>query len=325
MEALRGVAVAAVLAFHLGVFPPGWMGVPLFFVLSGYLITSGLLASRDRPGYFQNFFWKRSVRILPLYYAYLAINAALLLAMGKSLSGYGWYIAYLGNVAIGMSEGTGVGATGHLWSLAVEQQFYLLWPLVVLYVRRLWIAAVIAFLIAPISRELLVDCSNASFAITSLPSCMDMLATGALVACVKHRRLYAAMLLLGVALLAYCAFQVSYSDLTRTDIWAPKAHLLYTAIALLAAPLVAFAHRISLLKNALLEWIGKISYSMYIWQLMVILFLERMGLDRVIFVVLSVAITTIVSWLSWKYIERPFLRLKSWHPWDRKKMTSRTA
>ena len=93
------------------------MGVPLFFVLSGYLITSGLLATRDKPEYFRNFFWKRSVRILPLYYSYLAVNYCLLIAMGKSLAGYGWYLAYLGNIAVGVGEGTGVGATGHLWSL----------------------------------------------------------------------------------------------------------------------------------------------------------------------------------------------------------------
>lgn len=321
LEALRGVAVSSVLAFHLGVFPAGWMGVPLFFVLSGYLITGGLLATRDKPDYFRNFFWKRSVRILPLYYAYLVINACLLVAMGKSLDGYGWYLAYLGNIAVGIGQGTGVGATGHLWSLAVEQQFYFLWPIIVILFRRVWIAATIAFVAAPLSREILLVYTNPYVAITSLPSCMDMLAAGAIVACTKDRRVFAFMTILGTALLAYCMVQISFWDLAHTEAWASKAHLLYSAVALLAGPLVATAHKVPYLKFSPLEWIGKISYSMYIWQLMVILILERLHVDGVPFVVLGVVITTIISWLSWRLIEQPFLKLKSWYPWKRHRLT----
>ncbi len=126
----------------------GWMGVDLFFVLSGFLITGILLDTRELPGYFKNFYVRRALRIFPLYYTMLAV--LFLLTPWLHLQWHTGHIAYLfyaGNIAYNLNPDLAQVRPAvsflHLWSLAVEEQFYLIWPLVVLMVssrRRLaWI------------------------------------------------------------------------------------------------------------------------------------------------------------------------------------------
>jgi len=151
LDGVRGLAILLVLLHNLEIDAPapglaarvfkvlstaGWIGVVLFFALSGYLITSILLRSRTAPRYFRNFFLHRLLRIFPLYYATLAI---VLLAvphlvrlprwLAPELDHQLWFWTYLSNWTIPF--GRGIGGLDHLWSLAVEEQFYLVWPLVV--------------------------------------------------------------------------------------------------------------------------------------------------------------------------------------------------
>lgn len=114
----------------------GWVGVQLFFVLSGFLITGILIGARSTAGRYRTFYTRRTLRIFPLYYAFLA----LVLLLGPRLvslpsweadvaANQWWYWAYLSNW--GAPFGHGIEGLSHFWSLAVEEQFYLIWPVVV--------------------------------------------------------------------------------------------------------------------------------------------------------------------------------------------------
>ncbi|MGB9236138.1 MAG: acyltransferase [Terriglobales bacterium] len=167
LDSVRGIAVLAVIVFH-GLARPlhaqlpafgrllftlsqhGWAGVNLFFVLSGFLITGILLDSNRRPDYFRRFYFRRALRILPALYGML-----LLLLIGGWISSSFAAISILFLANFGGVLGVGLGY-GPLWTLAVEEHFYMLWPLVVrrCSVRILTILASTVWLGSPILRIL---------------------------------------------------------------------------------------------------------------------------------------------------------------------------
>ena len=231
LDGIRGCAILLVMATHLagGVVPAnrfdaivlgalrgGWIGVDLFFVLSGFLITGILLDSQGGPRYYVAFFARRALRILPLYWLFLAILAcnawfvggprewaALMLSMP-------WHLAYLTNVLVAIG-GWGAAAfqTGHLWSLAVEEQFYLTWPFLVsgIAARRLrgWMGRLLLYL--PMVRGLaLVGGLFAAAVHVLTPLRADSLGAGALLALLYRDddrvRLLARLRVAGVAAVA---------------------------------------------------------------------------------------------------------------------------
>ena len=143
LEVLRGVAVLGVLLLHgfswqysplsfgkwggamIRLTQPGWIGVNLFFVLSGFLITGVLLDSKSRPDFYRRFYVRRALRILPAYYTLLLL---LLLLRSSSPAFVGLSFIYLANVTSFFGVACGYGP---LWSLAVEEHFYIFWPAVV--------------------------------------------------------------------------------------------------------------------------------------------------------------------------------------------------
>ncbi len=160
LDGIRGLAILVVL-FHHGVLfaarkavTPGqewihrlaeecWVGVDLFFVLSGYLITRILLQARGRPGYFKNFYVRRTLRIFPLYYGFVfafCFALPLLLPSRAYLTELWhnqiWYWLYVPTVAIFRHGDWYVPVVDHTWSLAIEEQFYLVWPLAVALLSR---------------------------------------------------------------------------------------------------------------------------------------------------------------------------------------------
>src|SRR5262249_9075046 len=149
LDGVRALAVLGVIASHSGMFGLGWLGVDIFFGLSGYLITSilidGKAAARSAQSYFGPFYIRRSLRILPLAWAV----AILVAAVRGEWSGLGWYVGYLVNW---LPQSPPPRDLGHYWSLAVEEQFYLVWPAVVFFSssRTLWRAtlAIIAIDVA---------------------------------------------------------------------------------------------------------------------------------------------------------------------------------
>lgn len=148
LDGVRGIAILSVILFHYTVLSCGWVGVQLFFVLSGYLITAILVADSDLPLklYLQRFYWRRTLRIFPLYFGYLAVLAAAFLATGKpAVFGRCWQylFTYTLNFQRLAPKFPNNVFFGHFWSLALEEQFYVVWPLLI-------------FLLPPRGRRILV-------------------------------------------------------------------------------------------------------------------------------------------------------------------------
>jgi peptidoglycan/LPS O-acetylase OafA/YrhL len=204
LDGLRGLAILAVL---LHTFSPlqghefpikefklvldlGWIGVQLFFVLSGFLITGILLDSQGTPGYLGNFLVRRALRIFPLYYGVLAIAFLVLPAVSPAVARWRiefgnevWLWAYLSNWV--QYDWSHTRPFAHFWSLCVEEQFYLLWPLLLWRMRpaRVLQTCAVLMLAAPLFRAVMIWRGFNPEAVYMLTVCrMDALAAGAAVA-----------------------------------------------------------------------------------------------------------------------------------------------
>jgi peptidoglycan/LPS O-acetylase OafA/YrhL len=134
LDGLRAIAVTLVMLFHFQLLPIGWMGVQVFFVLSGYLITRILLAEKQYSlGYYlKRFYWRRTIRIFPIYFTYLLLIALAFLVMGTPETGQGklpYLFTYTYNYTRILPDWSHSPLFTHLWSLSVEEQFYLVWPI----------------------------------------------------------------------------------------------------------------------------------------------------------------------------------------------------
>src|SRR5262249_35847842 len=141
-DGIRALAILAVMLHHLGVFPEGWLGVNLFFTLSGFLITGILLEAKEKSparAYFGNFIARRALRIFPAYYLLLFLIYTIEIMRHGEMSVW-WaclplLLTYTSNFASQAGVTLPVQAV-HTWSLAIEEQFYLLWPAVVWITNR---------------------------------------------------------------------------------------------------------------------------------------------------------------------------------------------
>jgi peptidoglycan/LPS O-acetylase OafA/YrhL len=189
LDGLRALAVAAVMATHW--LPEHWKfglplatGVQLFFVLSGFLITGILLDSKRGDGLgcnsraIRNFYARRFLRIFPLYYVALAVAAAC--AVPGLRETLWWHLAYLSNFAFYQHPGFGT-PIGHFWSLAVEEQFYLMWPWLIMLVpnRRLWLVMLGVGLCGPLYRLAGLMFPRIECFYIGTPGSFDSLALGA--------------------------------------------------------------------------------------------------------------------------------------------------
>lgn len=195
LDGLRTLAVVGVFAQHalprdiVDALEPGAIGVRLFFVLSGFLITCILLRAKSEAALLGGskakvliaFYARRLLRIFPLYYFVLAL--AFRYQITEAIEGAPWHLAYLTNVYCFLIEDW-IGPLSHFWSLAVEEQFYLFWPLIVLYTPNRWLGAVIGFVVlfAPIFRVLAYVPTENSLVEFLTPACLDTLGIGALLA-----------------------------------------------------------------------------------------------------------------------------------------------
>jgi peptidoglycan/LPS O-acetylase OafA/YrhL len=206
LDGVRGLAVLLVLFHHLVYYSgidktfwwdrqlfklanSSWLGVDLFFVLSGFLITGILFDAKGSGRYFRSFYGRRVLRIFPLYYGFLAV-ALLLFPLwlpaesGQALiDSQAWYWFYLSNFHVAFEGWPDPAPMGHFWSLAIEEQFYLLWPLAVwaLGRRHLIYLSAACFLTAPLLRIIMPSTLDIY---VLLPTRMDTLAAGAFLALV---------------------------------------------------------------------------------------------------------------------------------------------
>ncbi len=337
LDGIRGIAILLVMFFHLHLpgFSLGWAGVPLFFVLSGFLITGILIEEKSRifKDYLISFYTKRTLRIFPLFYAYLAFNFIILLLTNRPTEGYGWYLLYLQNYSIGIevnSTGRLPGIVAHTWSLAVEEQFYFFWPFLVYFLakRQLAFTCILLIIAAPIARWMILQLDgNVYMANVTLPSCLDMLAYGALIALLRTSaigsKIVYTMFVIGSTLIGYAIFTLGLGAFWEPKQWVNQAFYLYTALAFIFGATIWYAINkpettlTRLLSVRPLLFTGKISYGLYIWHFIIFLAVEKMTSKLNVLAIplvaplVSLVITYAVSTISFFYFEDYFLRLKS--------------
>ncbi|MEZ0267096.1 MAG: acyltransferase family protein [Phycisphaerae bacterium] len=375
LDGVRGLAVLLVMAHHLFVLTPatvaeslvhdlahtGFWGVDLFFVLSGFLITGILFDSKGATHYFRNFYARRTVRIFPLYYAFVFLmlvavpwlaarfgqTAAAESTLGKLTPGAGgWYWSYLANFHMAYVEHYTHKTLAVAWSLAIEEQFYIVWPAVVLSLgRRALMGVSIAMLLIAIGSRLAVgllapDSNLKMYLLT--PCRLDGLAVGAFIALALRRpgfssddnlaRVAPLMKWAGVfGLYLVAAANLAY-DLIAPTYWTPV--LVFAGLALafgglvvacLAAPRTAKLSRV--MSSAPMRTFGNYSYALYLFHFPVALILAtyvfkpahfgKFGtplVGQAAFFVLATGVSLAAAWVSWNLFEKHFLKLKKYFP-----------
>ena len=337
LDSLRAFAVMAVMFHHYlptGKILPedfltlGLLAVRLFFVLSGYLITGILLGLREMPleTALRRFYTRRALRILPIYYLTVIAASAYFTSARRFL---GWHLAYLSNFAFVLFPGSAVNGMGHLWSLAVEEQFYCLWPLMILLVPYRHLARLLlTTLLTGIAYKAFVAFAYGPHLAGAMltPACFDSLAIGGLLAFVEHdpalqahkaRALrLAAGAGLGIVLIQVALFA---SGRGLRLFWTTD----YLGVSLLFVWLIGRAAdgfgglAGKLLQSKSLLGVGKISYGVYVYHNFMpmvsgkVIRLAGFSDQVALSFPLNCALTLAVAACSWKLIERPINDLKN--------------
>jgi peptidoglycan/LPS O-acetylase OafA/YrhL len=355
LDSLRAFAVLAVLVAHnwnpetlpwvLGGLNFGDLGVRLFYVLSGYLITRILLGcrtladARSESGLFlvRQFYARRFLRIFPIYYLMVAVALAINIQPARAI--WPWLVTYTTNLDVAL-YGHWIGRLGHFWSLAVEEQFYFVWPWLVLVAPRRWLAPTVAVAIglAPLYRLLALirfpdDFASGEFARDALTlGWLDSLGAGVLVALAAEQTSGSrpawpsSRVILPIAAITYVLALVIYQYLHGT-----MAHLIIgdVAVSALFYCLVSAASRGlggpvgRMLELKPLVYAGKISYGIYVYHTfppaLLALAFARFGVryqqSGPLNFALSTVVTVAVAAASWRFLERPMNSQKRHFPY----------
>jgi len=292
----------------------GMAGIQLFFVLSGFLITGILLDSKDDPRYFRNFFMRRGLRIYPLYFASVAM-IMLGAAMMNRFAGVQWwiYLLYLSNLIT--SSGKPPAALGTMWSLAVEEQFYLVWPF---FVRKMSARTIERVAVVVIVGVMVLRFLNVlAFHNTLLQ--LDALAAGALIACRRNQL----SLVKRWAFVAACTFPLGLALPHGTLNEISREFQVLSAAGILIALLTATEGSwvVKVFGNAGMRYVGRVSYGIYVLHSHVFNAFRATALhDRVVrsnslwqaslCLLVEYAAVLVIASISFYAFERPFLRLK---------------
>jgi peptidoglycan/LPS O-acetylase OafA/YrhL len=331
LDAVRGLAILVVMFHNISpkyplfhsdqLFRDGWMGVDLFFVLSGLLITGILLDTKQSAGYFKNFYVRRCLRIWPLYYSLLFfmfvvvrfLNSSEYHLVVQTSSPWWAFPLFLQNFLLAISTNA-AGPLGVTWSLAIEEQFYLVWPLVVRFcsitqVRQLAIAEIC---LSPMLRYYLwlhhVDLY------TNIFCRLDGLMAGALLALlVRSDNFVPSKLLQRAWILLLIAAPLAFLTEAYHARWIVFS---FTALASAAFVYVAmFSERKWLqriMTNQFLVYTGTISYGLYLLHKIPFGMVQVLHLDRRPYLPLPIILVAsyALAALSWNLLEKPFLSLK---------------
>lgn len=340
LDGLRGVSILMVLGFHqmgpishwISNVLAGWSGVWVFFVISGFLITAILIQEQEDQGSFsiKRFYIRRSLRIWPAYYAFLAIGLVLRM---HSPTGTAVSAVYLTNYAVAFNWPHG-GEIQHLWSLAVEEQFYLVWPFVLLLSGRRALSVALGLITAVWTWRLYLFLSKVPW--LRLTPGFDTQVDSILIGCVAalawarpewRQRLRQLLGGAGVPALLVLALFLAAKTLghpsdslfrSRLLLWTVRLPLfeVLTALLILALLIHPGSAITRFLSRPVMVGIGKLSYGIYLWHGMVlaawIIYVPRTGVfASSYFRELCILISYIaVAAASYVLIETPFLKLK---------------
>jgi peptidoglycan/LPS O-acetylase OafA/YrhL len=346
LDGLRGLAILLVVFYHnfgfIRYFIFGWLGVDLFFVLSGFLITDILLKTRGQEHYLRNFYLRRILRIFPLYYATLVVLLLIVPALDPRLLNLQYFIdnqvwlwTYLQNwLYIFNPPPSDSLALNHFWSLAVEEQFYLVWPLLIMLIKNpRWLLGVMVLLLLSVIglRCYLWIARIQGLAYYNLYtfSRIDGICIGSMLALMriidrKAINRYFTLIVLSLAAINFLFYffnrnnQFSYPYLAITG---------YTTFAVLFGLLVnegiernnVIINRI--FGNPVLKFFGSISYSLYIfhWPIYLVLHpalehwaaMHMEGIPQKFFgSMVATVLAVVLAWISFRTFERYFLNLK---------------
>jgi peptidoglycan/LPS O-acetylase OafA/YrhL len=365
LDGIRAVAVTMVFLNHYGggahggvvlqvlneIRGRGWVGVDLFFVLSGFLITGILFDTRNDSHFFKRFFARRSLRIFPVFYLVVAVLLALTPILHYEWrAGHLLFLVYMGNFwgnhdfslydIFSANHPTFKVEIGHFWSLCVEEQFYLLWPIVVWMVRDriklLWTAAgisVVALALRCVMLAMAGPVLAETWIIRTLPFRIDTLLMGGVLALLlrgpnaeRWQRLCRPLFLVaGLATLAIFFLSPEYDSP-----WMLTIGLSFTGLAsvgLIGMTLRSGSRSFRLFYQKPLRILGKYSYgfyifhSLYIWawiQFLIVLtnHFHSKAVAGVLALGINFAVTFLVSKLSYDLFEVKFLRLKKMFEYD---------
>ncbi len=313
----------------------GWIGVDLFFVLSGFLITGILLRARGTEKPLRRFWARRALRIFPLAFAYLELLYIVVTKFNfppaaAYFNRWPTFAFYLSNIDIAFRQWGGDGTLDILWTLALEEQFYLFWPLIVLFLKPRQVLALcgVMALLGPLIRLWTYETLGPTAAYVATWCRVDTLAIGGALAVLyfdptlrKHAIRAARILVLPS--LAFFAWLISRPTGDRWPApflaWLPTVG--YSLIALAFAAFVGLAAAPPkflrpLFKNRPLAYIGKISYGLYIWHCLIghcvrVFIAPRYpDIDTRWLLLLWLALTILAATISFYALERPFLKLK---------------
>lgn len=321
LDGLRAIAITLVILYHLSrvLFRGASMGVDIFFVISGYIITAGLLAERRRDGNIsiKKFYLRRVRRIWPALIAtviFTLVSGAVigenyLKPAGEALGSFmNWALAF-------RFADPGLPALNHTWSLSTEEQFYLVWPLtltLILRWRRNSVVCALAVAIAAVTAwRYVLHFSGAPFERIhfAFDTRADQLLIGCLLAMIGARRLPALlsrMWFVPAAMLALVALLLP----ARVPLMATAG---YTVIGISSAWLVTAAVEpvpifSRLMTLPFVQWAGLRSYSLYLWHYPIYHLIDIANLPFVLKSVLLVAFTAFAAEISYRFIETPFLK-----------------
>ncbi len=337
LDGLRGIAVIMVMIFHwfqrstaprgaflasMGRFAPiGQTGVDLFFVLSGFLITRILLNSRDDPHYFRNFYVRRALRIFPLYYGFIIVYALFLSSsyLSENRSSLWWLLLYAENIRLTFGDESLTGLT-HFWTLAVEEHFYLIWPLIVYVVApgRLWVSVMTLVALSIVSRILLLRSGYGVFHFTLCR--LDGFAAGAIIACLEFGKgglgRYRRPLLVGlvsVSVLAGFFWALTSGaglEMVQISKYTVVALVYGGVVGLVAAGFAPGSPVAALLMLCPLRWCGMISYGLYVFHPPCYHYANMLPLNDWASLMVSFGSSGVVAWLSHRFFESRFTALK---------------
>jgi peptidoglycan/LPS O-acetylase OafA/YrhL len=332
LDGLRALAIGLVLLRHVENFAQGWIGVDIFFVLSGYLITTILMKERRDPHFWRIFYIRRATRILPPF---------LLLLLCGSLMGYihwrelwpyliftGEDVAYIRHKSEIMDSNLGV-----LWSLAVEEHFYFVWPVIVRnWSQRAIVTLLVALMVLePLARTIATLCGlDWSLIYFLTPFRLDGLALGSLLAIAmlhKEARRWIDKIVPTALPVCFVSLVASYRLMVHVEHPLAVSAYIYSLIAITSAVALAYIvlRPTSVLANVFawkpFVFIGRISYGIYLYHFLVLAVMMHVATKRgyphvTRIVLLSVPVTILLSWLSFRYYESFFLR------WARRKANS---